>query len=117
MQWSDLVDPTTIEDPYALYARLRDEAPVWRVPGTPVHVVGTWELVTDVVRRVEDFSSHLDALLYAGPDGEPALFDMSELGQNIRTLATADPPQHTVHRKAVFPLLVERRMAEPRRPP
>jgi len=34
-----LLDPTVIEDPYPFYRRLREEAPVWRVPGTDIFVV------------------------------------------------------------------------------
>ena len=36
---------------------------------------------------------------------------MTPLGTNIQTLATADPPTHGVHRKTVFPQLVEKKMA------
>jgi cytochrome P450 family 144 len=34
-----LLDPSVVEDPYDFYRRLREEAPVWRVPGTEVVVV------------------------------------------------------------------------------
>src|SRR4051812_38213812 len=107
-----LLDPDTIQDPVPFHAWLRAHEPVYRVPDTPLHLVATWELVTEALGRVDEFSSNLEALLYLGDDGRPAMFDMTALGANIQTLATADPPTHTLHRRAVFPSLVERKMRE-----
>ncbi|MFA5884125.1 MAG: cytochrome P450 [Acidimicrobiia bacterium] len=107
-----LLHPATIQDPHAFHAWLRAEAPVYRVPGTPLFLVSTWDLVTEALGRVDDFSSNLSALIYTGDDGQPALFDMTALGAAVQTLATADPPTHTQHRRAVFPSLVERKMRD-----
>lgn len=107
-----LLDPAVIQDPSELYRRLLAEAPVWRIPDTTMFVISAWDLVVEAVGRPEDLSSNLEVLLYTGEDGRPALFDMTPLGENVHTLATADPPDHTVHRKVVFPSLVERRMTE-----
>ena len=107
-----LLDPATIQDPEPFRAWLREHRPVHRVGDTPLHLVATWDLVTEALGRIDDFSSNLNALLYTADDGSPALFDMTALGANIQTLATADPPAHTLHRRAVFPSLVERRMRE-----
>jgi cytochrome P450 len=103
-----LLDPEVIEEPYALYDRLRREAPVWRVPGTDVVTVSSFDALADAVARVEDFSSNLEALLYRDDDGLPARIEFG--GAGIQTLATADPPLHAIHRGAVFPELVARRM-------
>jgi len=108
----DLLDPATIQDPHAYRAWLRTHAPVHRVGDTPLHLVSTWDLVVESLGRIDDFSSNLNALLYTADDGRPALFDMTALGANIQTLATADPPAHTLHRRAVFPSLMERKMRE-----
>jgi len=107
---SALLDPAVIQDPTPFFAQLRERHPVWRVPATTLLLVSTWDLVFDAVGRTADFSSNLRSLVHRGPDGAPALFDMTPLGSNIETLATADPPAHTTHRRAVFPSLVERRM-------
>jgi cytochrome P450 len=48
------------------------------------------------------------SLLYRDDGGLPARLDFG--GTAPPTLATADPPLHTTHRKAVFPELVARRM-------
>lgn len=103
-----LLDPQVIDDPYPFYRRLRDQAPVWLVPGTDVCIVSRFSMVAEATGRVEDFSSNLHHLLYRGEDGLPARLPFGE-GMNV--FAVADPPIHTVHRRAVFPDLVARRIA------
>jgi cytochrome P450 family 144 len=60
------------------------------------------------VARPEDFSSTMKCLLYRDQDGLPARLDFGDAA--MPTLATADPPLHTTHRRSVFPELVARRM-------
>ncbi len=105
-----VIDPDVWADPYPFYERLRREQPVWLVPGLDLAYVATHELIVDALRRVDDFSNHLDVLLITGDDGNPTLFRTDEFGEGTTTLATADPPEHTVHRSVVFPELVARRM-------
>ncbi|MCW2914459.1 MAG: cytochrome [Actinomycetia bacterium] len=105
-----LLDPAVIDDPYPFYGRLRAQAPVWEVPGTRVFTVSTYELLAEVVGRVEDFSSNLRCLLYRDGAGLPCTLPFGEAGVNV--LATADPPMHALHRKTVFPELVAKRMAQ-----
>src|SRR5262249_31779591 len=68
-----LLDSSVIDDPYGLYRRLVAEAPVWCVPETEIVVVSSYDAVTEVVNRVDDFSSNLPALLYRSAVGTPAL--------------------------------------------
>lgn len=103
-----LLDPAVLQDPYHFYATLREQAPVWAVPGTDVFAVSTFELLSEAVTRPEDFSSTMHCLLYRDGDGLPARLDFGDAA--MPTLATADPPVHTTHRRAVFPELVARRM-------
>jgi cytochrome P450 len=105
---STLLHPDVLEEPYDFYRTLRDHAPVWAVPGTDVVTVATFELISEAVGRPEDFSSNILSLLYRDDGGLPARLDFG--GTAPPTLATADPPLHTTHRKAVFPELVARRM-------
>jgi cytochrome P450 len=105
-----LLDPAVVEDPYPFYRRLLAEAPVWQVPGTPVVIVSSFAAVTEATTRVDDFSSNLRGLLYRTDDGLPGVLPF-DAGEGADALATADPPMHTLHRKAVFPELVARRMA------
>jgi cytochrome P450 family 144 len=105
---SMLLDPTVLEDPYEFYATLRAQAPVWRVPDTDVVAISTFALLSEAVARPEDFSSTMRCLLYRDQDGLPARLDFGDAA--MPTLAAADPPVHTIHRRAVFPELVARRM-------
>jgi cytochrome P450 len=104
-----LLDPDTLDDPYPFYARLHREAPVWQVPGTEIFVASTFETVADATARVADFSSNMRCLLYRDEHGLPARLAFGDAGG--QTLATADPPVHTVHRNVVFPELMAKRMA------
>jgi cytochrome P450 len=103
-----LLDPSVLEDPYDFYRTLRAQAPVWAVPGTDVVAISSFALLSEAVARPEDFSSTMRCLLYRDQDGLPARLDFGEAA--MPTLATADPPVHTTHRRAVFPELVARRM-------
>ena len=103
-----LLDPTVIDDPYPFYRRLRDEAPVWEVPGTGLFTVSTFDLVAEATSRVEDFSSNLRSVFYRDDEGLPCRITFGDGTGHV--LATADPPAHALHRSTVFPELVGRRM-------
>jgi cytochrome P450 len=105
---SMLLDRAVLQDPYDFYAILREEAPVWRVPGTDVVVISSFALLSEAVTRTKDFSSTMTCLLYRDSDGLPARLSFGDAA--TPTLAAADPPVHTTHRRAVFPELVARRM-------
>ncbi|NGY04811.1 cytochrome P450 [Solimonas terrae] len=104
-----LLDPAVLDDPYPFYRRLQSEAPVWQVPGSRIFIITRHALLDEASRRVEDFSSNLRGVLYRGRGGVPARLTRQKGIPQI--LATADPPLHGVHRKAVFPELVAKRMA------
>ena len=103
-----LLDPEVLGAPYPLYRELREHAPVWHVAGTEVFVVSTFELLVEASARVSDFSSAMKCLLYRDDNGLPGRFAFGDAGGQV--LATADPPLHEIHRRAVFPELVTKRM-------
>lgn len=103
-----LLDRQVIADPYPFYGRLREEAPVWEVPGTGVFTVSTFDLVAEACSRVEDFSSNMLELLYRDDHGLPRKMSLGDDGPQV--LATADAPFHALHRSTVFPELVAKRM-------
>lgn len=105
-----LLDPAQIDEPASLYRSLVASAPVWRVPGTSVVVVSSFVAVDEALRRPEDFSSNIRSILFRDEVGCPATVPFGDASLDV--LATADPPIHTAHRRAVFPELVARRMAE-----
>ncbi|TLG14422.1 cytochrome P450 [Nocardia cyriacigeorgica] len=91
-----------------MYRMLREQSPVWRVPGTDFFLVTSWDLVTEAATRVEDFSSNLTGVMIHQPGGPPLVFDMDGGGRAVHVLATADDPVHAAHRKLVFPYLGKR---------
>ena len=103
-----LLDRAVLDDPYPFYLRLQTQAPVWRVPGTDVFAVTSYALLEEAATRVEDFSSNMRCLLYRDENGLPARLAFGDAG--VQALATADPPTHGAHRRAVFPEFVGKRM-------
>jgi cytochrome P450 len=105
-----LLDQEVLDNPYPFYGQLREQAPVWQVPGTEVFVVTSFALLEEAARRVKDFSSNMRCLLYRDEKGLPARLALGEWG-GVQALATADPPVHPVHKRTVFPEFVAKRMA------
>ncbi|WP_280435220.1 cytochrome P450 [Nocardia carnea] len=104
----DVFDPDHLDNPYPLYRLLREQAPVYQVPGTDFFLVSTGELLIEAAARTTDFSSNLTAVLVREPDGSAATFDIDAGGQAVHVLATADDPVHAAHRKLVAPVLAKR---------
>ncbi|NMM84412.1 cytochrome [Rhodococcus sp. SRB_17] len=102
--------PANIDNPYPLYAALRQDHPVYRIPDTDFYLVSSWELVTEALGRTADFSSNLTGVLVHSADGSPTTFDLDGGGQAIHVLATGDDPSHQQHRKLVLPTLVAKRI-------
>lgn len=103
-----LMGARLVEDPYPFFTRLREEAPVWRVPETDAFLVSTWDLVTEATGRIEAFSNHFRHALF-DEDGAVAVMDL-DVGGAPDVFAGADPPDHTEHRRLFFPELVQRKM-------
>ncbi|MGB7162472.1 MAG: cytochrome P450, partial [Mycobacterium sp.] len=59
---SMLLAPSILGDPYDFYRRLREDAPVWALPGTNVVVISSFALLSEAVARTEDFSSTMQCL-------------------------------------------------------
>lgn len=105
-----LLDRTILEEPYPFYRRLRDEAPVWRVPDTRIFIVSDYALLDEATKRVEDFSSKMTGVLYRKRNGLPArLFRRKGI---LEVLATADPPVHGAHKSAILPNFSPKRVGE-----
>ena len=94
-----------IQDPYPLYARMLDDAPVHRVGDSGFYAVCGWDAVTDAVARPQDFSSNLTGTMVYQSDGTVGLFPMDEVGGPTQVLAIADDPTHAAHRRKLVPQL------------
>jgi len=107
---SELFDDECIQDPYPLYRRMLDTAPVHQIGDSGFHAVCGWDAVNEAIARPEDFSSNLTATMTYQPGGTVGAFEMEGLGGKSHVLATADEPAHTVHRKALLPQLAAKRI-------
>lgn len=99
-----------LQDPYAIYDRMRAEAPVQRIGDSVFYAVCGWDAVIDAVNRVDDFSSRLTATMVYQEDGTVAPFHMFDVDSPDHALATADDPAHAVHRKILLPHLSAKRV-------
>jgi cytochrome P450 len=103
----DLADPRillredVLTDPRPLYDVLRREAPVWGIPGQDSYLVADPGLIREAVARTSEFSSNLVSVLHRGDDGGLVDFGVTPFGDPVNTLATADPPVHTRHRRVL----------------
>lgn len=111
----DPFDPCVIESPYEYYRALRRFAPVYEVPGTGFHVVGSYALAQQVALAPDLFSSNLVAVLLAGSatTRQMLALDLGEVeAKPADVLATVDPPSHTRQRRVIGRAFQTRRVAE-----
>lgn len=95
-------------DPYPLFAQLRRDAPVWRLPGEEVFLVSTWALVAEATGRVPELSNHFRHTLFSHDDGTLGVLATGGAGPDV--FAGADPPVHTAHRRIFFSELVQQKL-------
>ncbi len=99
-----LLDPQVMQNPFPFYQWAIANAPIMAVPMGPMtlHVVTSFELVSEAAARVEDFSNGFTATLSGAMSEDPDVKAILEQGWPQRdTLLTADPPVHTRFRKLV----------------
>lgn len=105
---TETVDPAeffgaeAIQDPYPLYARLREEGGIHRVGDSGFYLVSSWAAVSEAATRPGDFSSNLTAPITYSPERGVVPLTMDGLGGPTHILATADDPVHAVHRKLLI---------------
>jgi cytochrome P450 len=101
----------SIDDPYALYAQMRKIAPVCQIGNTRAFLVSTHAAVEEAVKRHEEFSAQLKAMLVCGKNDNPSVFDLAAIGASAHVISNADEPDHAVHRKLMLPPLKASRIA------
>lgn len=96
-------DPTTLQCPFPHYEVMRAEQPVFEVPGLGIHMVTRHDLVMQVLRNPETYSSAF------GGTGMPVSSEIrkkfeevfAEGYPRVSTMLTADQPEHTRYRRLV----------------
>jgi cytochrome P450 family 144 len=105
-----LFDDQYIQDPYPLYERMLATGPVHQIGDSGFYAVCSWDAINDAIARPQEFSANLTATMMYRPDGTVAPFEVGVLGGESQALATADDPEHAIHRKALIPQLAAKRI-------
>lgn len=106
-------DPSLLADPHAYYARLREEAPVFRDPKTGIVSVSTYELIVKVNTQPRLFSNDFSERLRSGSAVAMDADELAVLATGIapkNTMLTADPPDHTRYRKLAMKAFTMKRV-------
>ena len=110
----NLFSPENMIDPYPLYKQLRDEEPVHYLEEMNLHVVTRYDLLRDLIKRTDDFSSKYDQFMGGAQmemfntlsdEQKAEAFKIAEGMINIPpTMLTLDEPEHTKYRSLVSKL-------------
>ena len=93
----DLMDPSVQACPYALYDKLREVAPIYKMPSTGFYLITNYDLCQQVIRDPDLFASGVSpATLKPGGVPEEVIRIYSEEGWLPKaSCSTSDPPRHT----------------------
>jgi cytochrome P450 len=105
---ANLMDPATIQCPFAYYAAARNKAPVLKlpvspIPGADVYLVTTYELISQILPDWKRFSNRFGEVMggAAGFD-DPELMEIWSKGwAQVSTMLTEDPPEQRHYRALV----------------
>jgi cytochrome P450 len=95
----DLFDPATQQDWFPTYRRLRDEAPVYQMPGSQMFVVTRYDDVMTVLRHQDVFPTGAGV---TRSDTAQRVYD--DTGWQRITPLSVNPPEHrrsTLRREGV----------------
>ncbi|MFZ9384940.1 MAG: hypothetical protein ACO27U_09730, partial [Ilumatobacteraceae bacterium] len=96
-------DPNTLQCPFPHYAKMREEQPVYEIPGMGIKMVTRHDLVMTTLRDPQTYSSSF------GTSGMPMPEDVrkrfaevfAEGYPRVGTMLTVDQPDHTRYRRLV----------------
>lgn len=102
-----LFQPDILVDPFEFYEEQRKASPVFFDEASGTYIVLDYDLISEAVGRLDDFSNNFNALLSGGKskeelDNDEELQAIQSKGwPQVDTLLTADQPRHTRFRKLV----------------
>ncbi len=99
----NLMDAETQSCPYAFYAALRREAPIYKMPETGFYLVSKYQDIREVMRQPEVYSSELEFrdMVPGGLNPEIPKIYKEHGWEQVQTLVFRDPPTHTRQRAMV----------------
>jgi cytochrome P450 len=105
-------DPAILESPWEFNRRLRAQAPVYRDPHTGLFLVSSFDLVLEVIKDHETYSSRFaPAMGGQGLASDPRIAELQSRSYPIvDTMLTADPPEHRRFRGLVNKAFTLRRV-------
>ena len=68
--YEDIMDPAVQGCPYGLYSRLRNEAPIYKIPDQDFYLVTSFDLCLEIMRQPELFASGVSPMSIK-PGGVP----------------------------------------------
>lgn len=107
-------DPATLQCPFPHYAAMRSSAPVHEVTGLGMYMVTRHDLVLEVVRDGETFSSAFGQTSMPLPEQERERMTavVADGYPRVATMLTADPPDHTRYRRLVMKAFTPKAISE-----
>jgi cytochrome P450 len=106
-------DAATLQCPWPHYAKMRAEAPVLPVPSMGIHLVTNHELVLEILRDTDTYSSNFGgAGMPLPPEDRKRIAEViADAYPRVPTMLTADPPNHTRYRRLVSKAFTPRAIA------
>jgi cytochrome P450 len=111
----DFCHPDLLAEPHDFYAKIRPETPVLKVRGNDgksFYIVTSYQLISEVTRRVDDFSNQMAHLLFAGgaaPEQVVRVLEQDAFKQ--QSLLVTDDPAHKRSRALVNAAFAQGRVA------
>jgi cytochrome P450 len=105
----DPLDPTVVADPYPALQSLREEGPVFYLPGLDHYIVTRFDDIEVILKDRETWSAAnaSSPLIPVCPEAQEVL---NSGFKRVPTLNNADPPRHAPMRKSVLAVMTPRRL-------
>ena len=89
-----------LENPYPFYKAMRDEAPVYKIPGADYVCISRYEDIKAVALNTDDYSSNLVSIILSTIEGSTKTIDQIQSDMApVDVLAIQDLPRHSEQRK------------------
>jgi cytochrome P450 len=107
-------DPDTLQCPFPHYAQMRDEQPVMYLESMGMFLVTRYDLVLQIVRDVETYSSSFGMASMPMPtEAQERMAEVVAEGYpRVPTMLTADMPEHTRYRRLISKAFTPKVIAE-----